>query len=232
MAERGQRALLFPAALPQLCSHPFFCSFERLLLHAVCQYLDLISASECLLPGKRSQGGVVKAWSRGSIPALQKETEAPRTQAFVLRFLVYPMLPPNSEPRLPQVPYLVLPCLPTWLCLLLRAAAAMVSTATLELDPSGFPLWEGVAASTAASSHRLRGGGAWCEGDFSVEVGMPLDRAQLQLMATTQHPSHPLSFVYGDRVSGVAQASLLWPSSSSPHVICPPQVLTWRAGDR
>ncbi|XP_038169971.1 R3H domain-containing protein 4 isoform X1 [Arvicola amphibius] len=31
-------------------------SFERLLLHAVCQYLDLISASECPLAGKRSQG--------------------------------------------------------------------------------------------------------------------------------------------------------------------------------
>ena len=60
----GGSARLFPA-LPQLCSHPFFCSFERLLLHAVCQYLDLISASECPLPGKRSQGGVVIAWVEG-----------------------------------------------------------------------------------------------------------------------------------------------------------------------
>lgn len=36
----------------RLCrsSHPFFPSFERLLLHAVCQYMDLISASECRLP--------------------------------------------------------------------------------------------------------------------------------------------------------------------------------------
>lgn len=46
---RGQRPLLLPA-LPQLYSHPFFPSFERLLLHAVCQYMDLISASECRLP--------------------------------------------------------------------------------------------------------------------------------------------------------------------------------------
>lgn len=29
---------------------PFLPSFERLLLHAVCQYMDLISASECPLP--------------------------------------------------------------------------------------------------------------------------------------------------------------------------------------
>lgn len=35
------------ARTPPSCSHRCsFCSFERLLLHAVCQYMDLISASE------------------------------------------------------------------------------------------------------------------------------------------------------------------------------------------
>lgn len=42
--------------LPRWLSHscPFLPSFERLLLHAVCQYMDLISASECLLPAAPS----------------------------------------------------------------------------------------------------------------------------------------------------------------------------------
>lgn len=114
-------------------------------------------------------------------PALQ-EMEAPTTQAFVLFFFFFwytqCYLPPNSEPRLLQVPYLVLR---------LRVAAVMVSTATLGLDPFGFPLWEVAAASTPASSHRLRMGRGSGEQDFSVEVGMPLDRAQLT--AATHTPA-------------------------------------------
>lgn len=45
---RGQHGLLSPLWLS--LSWPFLPSYERLLLHAVCQYMDLISASECLLP--------------------------------------------------------------------------------------------------------------------------------------------------------------------------------------
>lgn len=91
VAGRGQHALLFPA-LPQLCSHPFFLSFERLLLHAVCQYLDLISASECPLPGRGARVRLLKPGSRVN-PTLQ-ETEAPRTQAFVLHFFGIPNATP------------------------------------------------------------------------------------------------------------------------------------------
>lgn len=70
----------------------------------------------------------------------------------------YPLTVSLGCSRCPIWSFPFFPFLPTWLCLRFRVAAVMVSTATLGLDPSGFPLWEVAAASTPASSHRLRMG--------------------------------------------------------------------------